>query len=243
MGLWRHLKPSFWRGLAALLPALLSLIVLLLGVKLVYENAGIYVNWVIVRLAALILSQDHDDVAKWYDDHYMNFLGVVLAVIGLCVIAYLVGAFLGARITKFLEGWIMHVPLMRRIYPGAKQVSEFFFSDRKVEFRRVVAVEFPRRGMWMLGFVTGRAFAALSAKTGSEMVSVFIPSTPAPITGYVVSLAKEDVVDLPITVDEAIQYLISAGVIMPPAERSQSLEVIRQIHEVSDPPASGAKNP
>jgi uncharacterized membrane protein len=129
---------------------------------------------------------------------------------------------------------------MRRIYPGAKQVSDFFFSDRKVEFRRVVAVEFPRRGMWMVGFVTGRAFNVLSQKVGTEMVTVFIPGTPAPVTGYAVSVPKDDVVDLPITVDEAIQYLISAGVIMPLAERNESLQVVRMIHEMPDPPTDGA---
>jgi len=241
MDIMHGVKSSFWRGLATLLPALLTLIVLMLGIQMIHAYAGQHVNWLIVHLAALVSGREAEDVEKWYNDYWLGWLGVVLSVIGLCAIAYLVGAFLGARIGRLLEGWFMHVPLMRRIYPGAKQVSDFFFSDRKVEFRRVVAVEFPRRGMWMVGFVTGRAFGALAQKVGSEMVSVFIPSTPAPVTGWVVSVPKEDVVDLPITVDEAIQYLISAGVIMPPAERSGSLDVVRQVHEIADAtPADGA---
>jgi uncharacterized membrane protein len=241
MGMMRRVKSSFWRGLATLLPTLLSVIVLIMGVSLVHTYVGQYVNWLIIHTVHWISAYPVDDVAAWYDDYLMGWLGVVLSIIILCALAYLVGTFLGAQIGRLLERWIMHVPLMRRVYPGAKQVSEFFFSDRKVEFRRVVAVEFPRRGMWMLGFVTGRAFKALSQKVGGEMVSVFIPSTPAPITGYVVAVPREDIVDLPITVDEAIQYLISAGVIMPPAELSESLEVVRKIHQIPDPPpADGA---
>jgi uncharacterized membrane protein len=223
MGIGRSIKSTFWRGLAALLPALLTVIVLAVGINLVYTYAGYYVNGLVIYIVAWSTGQDVEVVRTWYDEHLMGWVGVVVAVMLLIVVAYLVGAFLGATLTRLFERWIMHVPLMRRIYPGAKQVSEFFFAEKKVEFRRVVMVEFPRKGMWMVGFVTGRGFMALSEKLGADLVSVFVPATPAPVTGYVVTVAKSDVVDLPITVDEAIQYLISAGVIMPMAERDASL--------------------
>jgi len=223
MGLLGGIKRSFWRGLAALLPTLLTAIVLGLGLSLVYNYAGVIVNEIIIRLAGWISGTQAEEVRTWYNNYWLQWVGVVVAVIGLCVLAYLVGTFLGARLVKFLERSLMYMPLVKKIYPGAKQVSEFFFSERKVEFSRVVAVEFPRKGVWMVGFVTGRGFRALGEKAGQELLSVFVPFTPAPVTGYTVMVPKDDVVDLPISVDEAIQYMISAGVIMPPAERIESL--------------------
>jgi uncharacterized membrane protein len=223
MGLAQGIKKSFWRGLAILLPALLTLIVLSIGLGMLHDYAGRHVNWAIIRLAALVSRIPADDVDAWYFRHLLGWFGDAMSVIGLCVVAYLVGTFLGARLFRVVERAVMHVPLVKKIYPSAKQVSEFFFAERKVDFRRVVAVEFPRQGMWMIGFVTGRGFKALCDRAGRDLVSVFVPFTPAPVTGYVVMLPKEEVVDLPMSVDEAIQYLISAGVIVPAAERPEAL--------------------
>ena len=88
----------------------------------------------------------------------------------------------------------------------------------------MVAIEFPRKNMWMVGFVTGRGLKEISEKTGTELLSVFVPFTPAPVTGYVVAVPRDEVVDLHITVDEALQYMISAGVVVPAAERVESLK-------------------
>jgi uncharacterized membrane protein len=159
-------------------------------------------------------------------------VGSVVAIIGLCVLAYIVGTFIGGKLVKWLELWLVRMPIVRKIYPGAKQVSEFFFSEKGVEFSRVVAVEFPRKNMWMVGFVTGRGLKEISEKTGTELLSVFIPFTPAPVTGYVVAVPRDEVLDLHITVDEALQYMISAGVVMPLAERVESLkEGFQMSHE------------
>jgi len=223
MDLGKSIRRTFWRGLAALLPALLTVIVLAMGLSLLYNYGGAQVNFVIIRLAAHLSGLPVEDVGAWYDHYWLHWVGVVMAVVGLCVVAYLVGTFLGARLVRLVERSLMHVPLVKSIYPGAKQVSDFFFSERKVDFSRVVAIEFPHKGMWMIGFVTGRGFRALSEKSGRDLLSVFVPFTPAPVTGYTVMVSKDEVVDLAVTVDEAIQYMISAGVIMPAAERPQLL--------------------
>jgi uncharacterized membrane protein len=232
MSLAKSIRHTFWKGLAALLPALLTVIVLSFGLSLVYSYGGEQVNAIIIALTAWARGMDPADVRTWYTNHWLQWVGVVVAVIGLCALAYLVGTFLGARFVRFIERSLMRLPLAKNIYPGAKQVSEFFFSERKVDFSRVVAIEFPRKGMWMAGFVTGKGFQALSRKSGQELLSVFVPFSPVPVTGYTVMVSKEEVVDLPITVDEAFQYMLSAGVIMPQAERPQSLQ------EMLDPPAT-----
>jgi len=232
MDLGKSIRRSFWRGLAALLPALLTFIVLAFGIRLVHTYMGQYVNKAAAQVLAWSLGWTYEDAVAWYSSHFLDWTGVVVAIVGLCVAAYFVGTFLGTQIIRLLEAWIVRIPVLKRVYPGAKQVSEFFFSEKAVEFRRVVAVEFPRKGMWMVAFVTGRSIKAISDRAGTELLSVFIPSTPAPVTGWVVSVARDEIVDLDITVDEAFQYLISAGVIVPQAERVESLkEGFQMSHE------------
>jgi len=241
MDLGKSIRRSFWRGLAALLPALLTFIVLAFGIRLVHTYMGQYVNDAVVQILAWSFGWTYEDAVAWYSSHFLGWTGVVVAIVGLCVAAYFVGTFLGTQIIRLLEAWIVRIPVLRRVYPGAKQVSEFFFSERAVEFRRVVAVEFPRKGMWMVAFVTGRGLKAISDHAGTELLSVFIPSTPAPVTGWVVSVPRDEIVDLDITVDEAFQYLISAGVIVPQAERIESLkEGLRLSHEEASALAQSA---
>ena len=236
MNLMRSVKRSFWRGLAALVPTLLTLVVLILGISFVYRYLGQPVNTAIMHVVHWVSGiplGEYDaagvptagSVLAWYSRYWMWWLGPVASIIGLAVGAYFLGTFIGNRLLRFVESWLVHVPLLRRIYPGAKQVSEFFFSERAVEFRRVVAIEYPRRGVWSVGFVTGRSFHVLSEKTEQELITVFVPSSPTPFTGYIVCVPRREVIDLPITVDEAFQYTISGGVIMPPAERIESLSV------------------
>jgi len=240
MQLMRSVKRSFWRGLAALVPTLLTLVVLILGISFVYRYLGQPVNtgimYVVHRVSGIPLGEydaagvpTAGSVLEWYSQYWMWWLGPVGSIIGLAVGAYFLGTFIGNRLLRFVESWLVHVPLLRRIYPGAKQVSEFFFSERSVEFRRVVAIEYPRRGVWSVGFVTGRSFHALSEKTEQELITIFVPSSPTPFTGYIVCVPRREVIDLPITVDEAFQYTISGGVIMPPAERIESLSVALSI--------------
>jgi len=225
MGLIRGIRRSFWRGVAALLPALLTVVVLVLGISFVHNYFGQYVNQAIIYGLAYALGWSHEASSQWYADHLLGWLGVVVAIIGLVAMAYFLGTFIGGYLFRLIESWIFRLPILRKIYPGAKQVSEFFFSERAVEFRRVVAIQYPRPGLWSLGFVTGRAIRAMSQAAGRELLSVFIATTPTPITGFVVSVPREEIVDLPLSVDEAFQYIISAGVILPPAERAESLSV------------------
>jgi len=224
--LLKSIKRSFWRGLAALLPTLLTIIVIYFAISVIYDNLGKYVNQAIMLVISWAAAVPHKTVEEWYARYWLGWLGVVASIVGLCVAAYFLGTFIGNRVVRILDHWLARLPILRRIYPGAKQVSEFFFAERDVEFRRVVAIEYPRRGLWSIGFVTGRSFRALSKQTEQELLTVFVPNSPTPITGYAVSVPRRDVIDLPITVDEAFQYVISGGMIMPPAERLESLEVI-----------------
>ncbi len=224
MGIIGSIRRSFWRGLAALVPVLLTVVVIVLFVSFVHQYIGQHVNTMIKGVVQRASGWPSERIDEWFDRYFLIWVGPVVGIIGLCVAAYFLGTFLGNRLVRFFEGWLIRLPILRRIYPGAKQVSEFFFSEQQVEFRRVVAIEYPRRGVWSIGFVTGRSFRALCRHTEQELLTVFVPSSPTPITGYTVAVPRREVIDLPITVDEAFQYSISGGVIVPSAERLESLE-------------------
>jgi uncharacterized membrane protein len=135
------------------------------------------------------------------------------------LLVYILGKFMAAGIGGFLvyraELAIQRLPLVRSVYKAVKQVSDFFFSEKQVQFRRVVAVEFPRPGMWSIAFVTSDGLSGIRAAAQEEVLGVFIPSSPMPMSGYSLTVLKRDVVDLNITIEEAIQYLVSCGLVMP----------------------------
>ena len=138
------------------------------------------------------------------------------------LVLYLLGKFLAAGIGRAFwrafEQLIVRLPLIRSVYSAVKQFSDFFFSETEVQFRKVVAIEYPRRGIWSLAFVVSEGFLDVRAAANEPIVAVFVPSSPMPMTGFTISVPKRDVIDLNITIDQAIQFMVSCGVVVPPYE-------------------------
>ena len=157
-----------------------------------------------------------ESVNTWWTEHpWMNVLGLIVAAIIVYICGRLVGGFLGRTIYKRLENIMVAVPVIRKVYPYIKQLVDFLFSDTdKPKFSRVVAVEYPRKGIWSVGFMTGESLSAIEA-TIPNSITVFIPSSPTPFTGYTITVPKKDTIDLPITVEEAIRFAVSGGVLIP----------------------------
>ena len=157
-----------------------------------------------------------ESVNTWWAEHpWMNLLGLIVAAIIVYICGRLVGGFLGRTIYKRLENLMVAVPVIRKVYPYIKQLVDFLFSDTdKPKFSRVVAVEYPRKGIWSVGFMTGESLSAIEA-TIPDSITVFIPSSPTPFTGYTITVPKKDTIDLPITVEEAIRFAVSGGVLIP----------------------------
>ncbi|MCA9192553.1 MAG: DUF502 domain-containing protein [Planctomycetales bacterium] len=133
---------------------------------------------------------------------------------------FFVGRFLAAGVGRLLvtgfERAINQLPLVRNLYSSVKQVTDFVLSEREIEFTRVVAIEYPRVGVWSLGFVTSDSLPPLRSALGEEMVSVFVPTSPMPMTGFTVNIRKRDAIDLELTIDQAVQFIVSCGVVCPP---------------------------
>ena len=153
--------------------------------------------------------------ARWY----MNFIGIIVAILVVYIAGRLLGGFLGRRIQGRLERLLTSIPLIKQIYPYVKQVVDFLISDEKpLKFNRVVMVEYPRKGVWSVGLVTGEPMRVVQDHiTGVEGpgITVFVPSSPTPFTGYTITVARDSVIEIPISIDEALRFTISGGVLIP----------------------------
>ena len=127
---------------------------------------------------------------------------------------------LGRWFFRGFDAAILRIPVVNKVYGSVKQVTDFAFSEREIEFNNVVAVQYPRQGIWSLGFVTGNSVRQLSEATGEEMLSVLMPTSPMPMTGFTVTVRRRDTIDIDMTVDEAIQFVVSCGVVVPPNQRN-----------------------
>ena len=145
-------------------------------------------------------------------------IGVLLSLLLVLWLGWLVGGFLGRRIVNGLDQMMHVIPVVKSVYPYTKQIVEFFFADKKIEFDTVVCVPYPSKGVWSLGFVTGSALHTLREETGERLVSVFVPSSPMPMTGYTVFFPFDVLIPIPISVDEALRVTMTGGVLVPPHE-------------------------
>jgi len=160
-----------------------------------------------------------DEIRAELDERFYNWIGFVIAIILIFVFGFFLATFLGSRIFARVEGILERFPGVKVVYPYAKQPVEFFTTEKKMEFHSVVALEWPRKGVWALGFVTGNGFKDIDERADDILINVFFPSCPTPVTGYVMFIPAKDLLLLPITVDEAIRFIISGGVLVPPSEK------------------------
>jgi uncharacterized membrane protein len=151
----------------------------------------------------------------WIQRWYMNLIGLVLAIVGVYTAGRVLGGYFGRKIYQRLEKVIISIPIFKQVYPSVKQVVDFLFSDdQPMKFNRVVVTEYPRKGIWSVGFLTGPTLRSVAEHAG-DAVTIFIPSSPTPFTGYTITVPKSEVIEVPLTVDDAIRFAVSGGVLIP----------------------------
>lgn len=155
-----------------------------------------------------------------YQPHYVwGFdipgLGIVLAVVLLVLTGLLASNLVGRKLIEGGERLIGRIPFVRALYGGAKQMTQTMLSGDSKAFRSAVLVPYPYRGSYALGFVTATRLGEVQEKTGAEVTAVFVPTTPNPTSGFILLVPKDDVVELEMTVDEALRMIISLGVVVP----------------------------
>ena len=147
-------------------------------------------------------------------------MGAILTLLIIFVTGVIATNFFGKRLILVWEALLARVPVVKSIYASVKQVSDTLFSDSGNAFRQAVLVQFPRPGAWTIAFVTGKPGGDVANHLSGDYLSVYVPTTPNPTGGYFLMLPRADVVELDMSVDEALKYIISMGVVAPPPKLS-----------------------
>ena len=232
-------KRFFFRGLAAMLPPLLTLMIIVYVLKFVDQNIGSYVNvwaqWVVVQVLSLgrgepMTFQGSDALwtylkAEIWEPWHLNWLSFLLAFVLIYIFGRFMASIMGRAFLRMVERTIFRMPVVKQIYPSVKQVTDFLLAERKMEFSRVVAVEYPRKGIWSVGLVTNDGMRAIQDGIGDDLVTVFVPSSPTPVTGYTITIRRKETIDLPVSIDDALRFTVSGGVIMPSGQTLSEVEV------------------
>ena len=165
--------------------------------------------------------------AYWHRYAELKYLPRSLVVPVFLILFLTALYFLGRLFTHGLGRWvvftfdraILSIPIINKVYGSVKQITDFAFDEREIEFNRVVAVQYPREGLWSVGFVTGNSLKEITEAAGEPTLSVLMPTSPMPMTGFIITVRKSEAVDLNLTVDEAIQFVVSCGVVIPPQQQ------------------------
>lgn len=149
-------------------------------------------------------------------------LGVLLSAIVLLLTGMVVTNLFGSSMVRMGERLLARIPFVRAIYSATKQLTETLFSGKGKSFRKVVMVRFPHPGVWTVAFLTGEGMKEANTKTGSDLVNVFVPTTPNPTGGYFLMVPRNDIIDLDMSVDDGIKLILSAGAVVPDGRHPDS---------------------
>ena len=142
-------------------------------------------------------------------------LGLVLTVTIVVMTGLLAANLFGRRVVAAWESLLARIPLVRSIYSAVKQVAETIFAANGEAFRKVLLIEYPRRGIWTLAFQTGTATGEIQRRTEAEVITVFVPTTPNPTSGFIMMIPKNEVMELEMSVEDALKLVVSLGVVAP----------------------------
>ncbi|MFH0889068.1 MAG: DUF502 domain-containing protein [Planctomycetota bacterium] len=207
-----NLKKIFITGIILLLPTLITIFLLLLAFRFLSNNIA-------QPLGGLVLAVLQ--VAGINLNEYATFLkpliGFPLALGIIFIVGYITATFVGRRIFGILEKNVLQkIPIVSLIYPYAKQLIDLFVGDKKkAAFKSVVSIQYPRPGIYAIGFITSEGLSEIRNVTGKQCVTVFIPSSPTPFTGWTIMVPEDEVIKLNMTVDEAIRFVVSGGILTP----------------------------
>jgi len=188
-----HLKKSFFTGLLVVIPIGLTIYILIFLIKL---------------------------LNNFLPFKFLPYgTGIVLTVILITLIGFMTSNIIGKRLIEMGEKFISSIPLVKNVYAAVKQISDAMLSSQGKNFRRVVLIEYPRKGIYTLAFVTGVSRGEVQEKTQRNVINLFVPTTPNPTSGFYLMVPEADVINLDMSVEEAFKLLISGGMVSSDAHR------------------------
>ncbi|MEE9543107.1 MAG: DUF502 domain-containing protein [Thermodesulfobacteriota bacterium] len=211
----RSIKGYFFAGLLVVVPA--------------------YITVYILRLIVGFLASFTEAFPQWLrPETYLPFsfpgLEIVITLVGIFILGVIATNFLGHSLIRFSEKLIDKIPFLRIVYRGSKQFMETFFSDQRDGFSSVVMVEYPRKGIHCIAFVTSRTKGEVQAITGQETLNLFLPTTPNPTSGFYLVVPEADTIALDMSVEDAFKVIMTGGMVVP----SQDATVTQEEVELDD---------
>jgi uncharacterized membrane protein len=223
MPITTRFKTYFFRGLAVLLPTIVTIWIFIWGYRFIQDNISIYIkeglDWLIRVVAGESFVNERLD--KFWINVALSVAGFLIALSIVCIVGALLASVVGKTLWRIVEKFIMNTPVLRQVYPYVKQITDFLLTreEQKKLFSRVVAVEYPRKGIWSMGMVTGSGLKKVVDNVKKEFLTVLIPTSPTPFTGFVIMVPKEQTIELDMTIEEALRFAVSAGVIAPQSDK------------------------
>lgn len=173
-------------------------------VVVVPVSLTVYILWAIIKFTDRLYPSSFLPV-------YVPGVGIVITFSVIFLVGLITTNFLGRRLLDLGERIISHVPLVKEIYLSIKQIAEALFTHKDKNFRRAVLIEYPRKGIFTMVFVTGVSKASIREKTGKKLLNVFVPTTPNPTSGFFLMVPEDEVIELDMSPDEAFKLIISGG--------------------------------
>lgn len=213
--LLRRLRTNFLAGVLITAP-----------IGITFYLAWLIIDWIDGRVTPMI-------PIKYHPETYLPFslpgLGVLIVFVVLTVVGALTTGMLGRWAVGLFEGIMARMPVIRSVYGALKQIIETILKQQSTAFRQVVLFEYPRRGSWALGFLTGSTKGEVQNLTEDEVLNVFLPTTPNPTSGYLLFIPRNELVFLSMSVEEGIKMVVSGGIVTPPDRRPADVQAIPKV--------------
>jgi uncharacterized membrane protein len=202
-GLFASLRASFLTGLIVIAPVGLT-------IWLIWSVIG-WIDGVVLPLVP------YDFQPEKYIGINLRGIGVIIFLLFTIVVGWLAKGLLGRSLIRIAENMVQNVPIVRSIYSGVKQIAETVFAQSERSFEKACLFEYPRKGIWAIGFIstTAKGEVAQRATTSGDLISVFVPTTPNPTSGFLLFFPREDIIELDMSVEDAAKLVISAGLVYP----------------------------
>jgi uncharacterized membrane protein len=237
---WRQPPPKILQpGIMGRLRAyFIAGILVMAPISITFYVAFLVITFVDNRVSAFI-------PRAYHPDQYLPFsipgLGIVVVVVLLTLIGWLTAGYIGRFFVRVSGRILANMPVIRSLYAAIKQIFETVLAHSSSAFRQVVLIEYPRRGMWAMAFITGVTRGEVQNLTADEVINVFLPTTPNPTSGFLLFVPRRDVILLDMTVEEGLKMIISGGIVTPPDRRPPDARRLPEVPARAAPPAETAE--
>ncbi len=210
--LWARLRTYFFAGILITAP-----------VSLTIYLAWLFISFVDERVFSLL-------PPEYNPESYMPFfipgLGLLVVLVGLTLIGALTAGFLGRATRQLIDGILNRLPVIRSLYSAIKQIMETVLANKSSAFRECVLIEYPRKGIWTLGFITGTSKGEVQEVTTELLINVFVPTTPNPTSGFLLFVPEQDIIRLKMPIEDGLKLVVSGGIVTPPDPKAAAVAAV-----------------